>query len=328
MNAVTTTHAVHMDMDFVASQNLYQHLKQAQKSLVDTKTAVIIPAFRFKPWCSLRKLDTNQTCVEQSLQLLPRTKHEIRQLYVPPPQDRPLPNGHVEFFDRSENPHGHLSTDYKAWFAQNQTLEPISCISTLRYEPYLVTRTCRDVPPYPQAFSGYGKNKLVWVQQLHWQGWKFLRLKDGFVTHVPHSKTNAAKKFVEAVVAQQTVRVNELFLVFIQWLRKQVPDQRAIPMCGDDKVDVGEVCDEGLANGTPGSNCTTSCVPTKEEVNVDPTADPTSAPTAEPTSAPTTPPTMAPSPAPSTEAPTVPDECRRLQNSVFAGRLGERDCHK
>ena len=146
---------------------------------------------------------------------------------------------------------GHGSTRYKDWFKQNRetgdVLVEIDCFLSNRYEPYLVFRYCRELPPFQEPFTGYGKNKMTWVMQLRRVGYTFWQLgKGAFVIHYPHldSKSRVAwnnapaKKNDPAVEwkAYKRGQMDQLFVEFREWLQEKVPDATRTFFC-QDKLD-------------------------------------------------------------------------------------------
>ena len=149
---------------------------------------------------------------------------------------------------------GHGSTRYKEWFKQNyddgDTLLEIDCFLSNRYEPYLVFRLCWELPPFQEAFAGYGKNKMTWAMQLRRMGYTFWQLgKGAFVVHYPHLDSKSRQSWNEAPpqkhnnpssqIQWQTYkrgRMDQLFVEFREWLRSEVPDNTRTPFC-QDKLD-------------------------------------------------------------------------------------------
>jgi len=146
---------------------------------------------------------------------------------------------------------GHGSTRYKDWFRQNRiggdALVEIDCFLSNRYEPYLVFRYCQELPPFQEPFSGYGKNKMTWIMQLRRMGYTFWQLGRGaFVIHYPHLDSpsrvawnNAPEKRHDPKVQWQDYKrgqMDQLFVRFREWLRKEIPDSTKVPFC-EDKLD-------------------------------------------------------------------------------------------
>ena len=227
---IPTSHAVYVDMDFLMSNNVYNELLLYRESLVPVQTALVLPAFELLPFCEIGTIANNQTCTEEHLNVLPNTKEEAKAIYIAPKESK-YPGG-ITAFDRKWNPHGHLSTDYDAWFRQDESsVEPLSCVTSDKYEPYLVFRNCRDVPPFPEDFNGFGRNKIVWVQQLRRAGWRFLRMGGSFLTHLPHDKSNAFHQWRSINKAHRVNPVDDISESFRRWMIEQVPDEHVTPYC-------------------------------------------------------------------------------------------------
>ena len=228
--SISTSHAVYVDVDFLMSRNLYQELEKHRGSLLDAKATLVLPAFELLPFCELGTIENNQTCTDEHLRVLPNTKEEARQIYIQPKETK-YPGG-ITSFDRKWNPHGHGSTNYEAWFAQSESsLEPLHCVTSDKYEPYLVFRNCRDVPPFPEDFNGFGRNKIVWVQILRRIGFRFLRLGGGFLTHLPHDKSKAFDNWRSINKAHRVNPVDDISESFRRWMIEQVPDRHVVPYC-------------------------------------------------------------------------------------------------
>jgi len=155
---------------------------------------------------------------------------------------------HADPFDPT-NPGGHGSTRYKEWFEQSaEALVPIECVRSNRYEPYLVFRYCRDLPPFQEAFSGYGKNKMTWIMHLRRAGWEFWQLGESFLVHYPHLDSKARMHWNGGQHGEQLRKPNDkhekvnwlsfkrgqidrTFVDFRKWLYENVPDHTKVPMC-------------------------------------------------------------------------------------------------
>jgi hypothetical protein len=230
--AVKTTHVVYVDVDFWESSDLFETLQLHRETLMqDFKTALVLPAFQLNRQCKEWK-----ECPEKNVPVMPHGQDELLDLIYETAADR---------FDPT-NAGGHGSTRYVDWMDQTASqLIPIECVLSNRYEPYLVFRYCRDVPPFQEAFTGYGKNKMTWVMHLRRAGWKFWQVGHSFVVHYPHLDSKARmrwnggkngiqlRKPVKSVdwLAFKRGQIDSTFLAFRKWLHEQVPDQTQIPMC-------------------------------------------------------------------------------------------------
>eukprot|EP00980_Cylindrotheca_fusiformis_P015822 scaffold4634_cov122-Cylindrotheca_fusiformis.AAC.3 len=253
---ISTTHIVYIDVDFWTSDGMYDILKgtNVTNALVgDRKQALVIPAFQLFRQCVEWK-----DCREKNVPYMP---HSADDLYDMIREKR----GHM--FDPT-NTGGHGSTRYRDWLLQDDgTLFEIPCLKSNRYEPFLVIRYCRDLPPFQEAFSGYGKNKMSWMMQLVRSGYVLSQVGGVFLVHYPHLDSESRQHWNEAPnqlkvykegnkdhVPPQIRRPNEsetnlsfasykrgqvdqLFVKYRKWLRERVPDESRIGLCEDHQDD-------------------------------------------------------------------------------------------
>jgi len=234
LSAVQTTHVVYVDVDFWESIDLYDTLQLHTAVLAaDPRQALVVPAFQLARQCKEWR-----DCRENNIPLMPHVKDELLDLMVQ----------HVaDSFDPT-NPGGHGSTRYADWLDQSETeLLPITCVNSNRYEPYLVFRHCRDLPPFQEAFTGYGKNKMTWVMQLRRSGYRLRQLGGSFLVHYPHLDSPARmhwnggkhgapvrKPHDESALANfKRGQIDHAFVEFRAWLDRTVPDDTAVPKCAD-----------------------------------------------------------------------------------------------
>lgn len=235
LRAVTTTHVVYVDVDFWVSHDLVDMIRLHGTTLLNTKEAIVLPAFQLNRQCREWR-----DCREKNIPVMPHTKSELLDRIV---HRKSSP------FDPT-NLGGHGSTRYMDWFDQPaEHLIPIECFKSNRYEPYLVFRYCHDVPPFQEAFSGYGKNKMTWVMQMRREGWKFWQLGDGFVVHYPHLDSKSRMRWNGGENGIQLTKPNEkdhvnwtaykrgqidkTFVDFKRWLDENIPDKAVVPLCDD-----------------------------------------------------------------------------------------------
>ena len=149
----------------------------------DHKIALVIPAFQLSAQCE----SFDEACRDLHSSMLPDTKAELVSMY----REQSL-EPVISQFDSATNFHGHGSTRYADWCTQKEDeLLPIDCLTSKdRYEPYLVLRYCQELPPFQEAFTGYGQNKITWVQQVLRSGWKLHQVGGSFLVHVPHPKSS------------------------------------------------------------------------------------------------------------------------------------------
>jgi len=265
--AATTTHVFNLDMDFWTDINLYRTLQSSKvrKALVESnELAIVVPALSIYRDNQCRKSDSF-ICNDRHAKRMPTDRESIMQK---------VHNKEVTMFDVT-NAEGHDSTGYRKWFKHNLkvatfdeyqygalSLRPLDCLTSNRYEPYVVFRKCESTPPFQESFTGYGKNKLTWIMHLRHLGWTFSVLDDGFITHFPHRPSasrkewnntpEVLKKRRDGVRGKVKIRpselqdsdreqlnwmdfkrgkIDKLFVVFKDWLEDSVEDNHKVPLC-------------------------------------------------------------------------------------------------
>jgi len=236
LSAVKTSHVVYIDVDFWINRDLSAILQfpEVRRQLAeDPKSTLVIPAFQLARQCPEWR-----ECPDENIPEMPQNLLDMK---------RQILSHQVTRFDPT-NRGGHGSTRYKDWFKQNRVdgkvLIEIDCFLSNRYEPYLVFRYCRELPPFQEPFSGYGKNKMTWVMQLRRMGYRFWQLgKGAFVIHYPHLDSpsrmawnNAPDKRNDPTVKWQAYKrgqMDHLFVHFRKWLQEKVPDLTRTFFCED-----------------------------------------------------------------------------------------------
>ena len=235
LEMVHTSHVVYVDIDFWESSDLYATLQHHVQLLAqDPKQALVMPAFQLSRQCKGWR-----ECPEKNIPKMPMDKESLLDLMVEQHQ--------ANAFDPT-NQGGHGSTLYREWLNQEaEEIVPISCVKSNRYEPYLVFRYCHDLPPFQEAFTGYGKNKMTWVMQLRRAGYKLGQLGQSFVVHYPHLDSKARMHWNGGSGGQQLRgkpkqsnllefkrgQVDQTFLRFREWLEIAVPDETVVGKCKD-----------------------------------------------------------------------------------------------
>lgn len=247
---VQTSHLIYIDVDFWTSQDLYDtlsrspHIRQALAE--DSKLALVLPAFMLFRQCKAYK-----DCRKNNIPKMPLHKEDVLEMMV-------KKRGHI--FDPT-NRGGHGSTLYKDWIRQDVgSLKEISCLQSHRYEPFVIVQWCRHLPPFQNAFTGYGKNKLIWMMQMIRSGYKLAQIGGAFLVHYPHLDSAARTKWNESpeelVVKREKKhpeivqirrpqpkdgnlhlgtykrgQVDRLFVQFREWLELNVADTSRLGMC-------------------------------------------------------------------------------------------------
>ena len=263
LKGVKTTHITYIDVDFWPSKGLYEAILSRpirQALWEDPKLALVIPAFQLKRKKDCR--DETIDCRDEHVPRMPTTTDQLKQMVI----DRS-----AEVFDPT-NRGGHGSTDYQHWFTYQTSgddenlLHELPCLKSHRYEPFVTIRYCKEItPPFQQAFSGYGKNKMTWMMQVVASGFKFSQVAGAYLIHYPHaiSKSRqdwnkAPKELVDGNENDKNYnvrrvkpsdgnlgfekyhrgRVDELYIQFKEWLQKSIPASEArLGMCEDAQDD-------------------------------------------------------------------------------------------
>jgi hypothetical protein len=233
---VQTSHVAYADVDFWESTDLHTNLMRdhVRHALAqDPKAALVLPAFMMRRQCR-----EHRECPERNTPIMPHDQNDLFDLFR---------HKNATQFDPS-NRGGHGSTRYRDWMEQSETeLLPISCVLSNRYEPYLVVRYCRDLPPFQTAFSGYGKNKMTWVMQLVRSGYAFWQLGESFLVHYPHLDSSARMQWNGGPQGEQLskpkpgsdltdykrAQTDQTFIEFRDWLYAEIPDKTRIPKCDE-----------------------------------------------------------------------------------------------
>lgn len=219
LEAVSTSHVLVVDADFVPSAGLDEAIVQSIASL-EQRQALVVPAFERIMECSshddcLQHLQNNRS-------FIPHTMEEL---------DSCMQTNDCRVFQSDNNPDGHSSTRSEEWLHERRkqndmALYPIECFDSLRYEPYLVLPWCSNdaAPYYDERFHGYGKNKIQHVQHVRFLGYLFAVLPpQGFLVHAPHPDS-AVKEQWNDVKASALHR--EMDRLYREFLRELVDESR------------------------------------------------------------------------------------------------------
>jgi hypothetical protein len=122
------------------------------------------------------------------------------------------------------------------------------------------------LPPLPEAFTGYGKNKVAWIFFLRRVGYVFQQLGQAFVIHYPHDKSPAKRAWMEFEnqpgidlktsfnkdtmtdewANLKRVQMDEVFVQFRNWLSVLPTTGVRTPRCGN-----WNATDQALWSATP-----------------------------------------------------------------------------
>jgi Glycosyl-transferase for dystroglycan len=243
LRAVTTSHVVFIDVDFLFPLHMREQLRHhfATDLASNPKLALVLPAFELKQSSGSSSSSSSSSSTEPNISLVPSDKAQLLRWWDPH-----RPKNTVDVFHKyCKECHG--STRYDDWIDQpDHVLLPIHCIDSRLYEPYMAFRYCRELPPFQEAFTGYGRNKHAWMLQTRRAGYQYQQVGGVFVIHVPHAHSSARKhhfngKNGKAAMAKASPsgrkeqshreQMTIVFENFVQWLDKTVPDELRVPVC-------------------------------------------------------------------------------------------------
>ena len=162
LRSVNTSHVLVSDADFLPSRGLRDAIRAKAHWLANDKLALVVPAFQRKGG----RCKTLESCRER-LEPLPTTvPGRFGQLA------RCLREKDCLVFQGDNSPQSHGTTDSSRWLEGDETVRPIECFRSNRYEPYVVV-SMAQMPLYDERFAGYGKNKIQHVSHLRRMGYLF-----------------------------------------------------------------------------------------------------------------------------------------------------------
>jgi hypothetical protein len=255
---VQTSHFIVADVDFVPSRGLYAELLQhGSLMLNDLMLALVVPAFQRRGG-SCTSVSACRALAAQT-NFIPANLEELQQCMagntssVPTYTARLMSNSSRSLRSRSSissrsrgssgcivfqadnNYDGHSTTRSSDWLAASaHWLEPkpLTCFESSRYEPYLVLSTWGSATPrYDEQFTGYGKNKIQFVNHVRFAGFKFAVLPREFLMHFPHPKSSAKLAWLRNSTLHQ--QVDNQFVDFLKKLTKEYSSLRSsmAPIC-------------------------------------------------------------------------------------------------
>jgi len=94
-------------------------------------------------------------------------------------------------FHRSNCRRCHRPTNFRKWYT---TREVYDVSFELKFEPYFVVRKSPTLPPFWEHFTGFGQNKVSWVEEVAAAGYRFYVSPDSFLIHINHDYKNQPTK--------------------------------------------------------------------------------------------------------------------------------------
>jgi len=256
---VRTSHFIVADVDFVPSRGLYAELlRHGSLMLSDLTLALVVPAFQRRggsctsvPTCRALAAQTNfipatleelQQCMAgnssstptvSTARLMTNSSRRLRSRSSTGNRSRGSSGCIV--FQADNNYDGHSTTRSSDWLAASAhwlAPKPLTCFESNRYEPYLVLSTWGAATPrYDEQFTGYGKNKIQFVNHVRFAGFQFAVLPREFLMHFPHPKSSAKLAWLRNSTLHQ--QVDNQFVAFLKKLTKEYSGVRSsmTPIC-------------------------------------------------------------------------------------------------
>ena len=173
MDYAVTDYVFMLDVDFIPSPdthaNMLRYIQYSKTKNWNHKIALIVPAFE-------REIQRHENV---TIHQLPTTKKELVRL---------LNDDSSQYFTfhRQYSP-GHGPTNYPKWYAVQRKTYSIDY--QLYYEPYvMVNRAAANgtLPRFFEGFTGFGRNKQSWIEELAAAGYQFKVMPNSFLIHINH----------------------------------------------------------------------------------------------------------------------------------------------
>ena len=233
IRCVATSHYFIVDVDFWPSSELLPLLRRqltgwggaaGGSSAPSPPKALVVPNFQ-RSGHGCRTSEDPLACrnsFEAGGIVMPRTFADLQQC---------LSSTDCVVFDGEYNPQGQASTDVRSWRALPPgSVRRIPCITSERYEPYVVLRREASTPLFDERFTGYGKNKVQLIVHLRRAGYMFEVLGGGFLCHFPHMRSEAKHHWLHSSAHG---KVDRLFASFVKELAKRQGGKTpTTPLCG------------------------------------------------------------------------------------------------
>jgi len=258
LDLVTTSHVLMLDVDFIPSVRLAEHIRSVLLNSQDKdilKNAIVVPAFERKEISQQGLLNTHNTSGSfSSMVSMPRTTQDLKACYD---------TKECIAFQSDVNWEGHFSTQSDTWIKNavesddsDWSMRRIECFHSHRYEPYVVIPWCplkggkaRDEgashdetlstpelsvplsPYYDERFYGYGKNKIQLISHLRALGYMFHVLPRGFITHHPHPESKVKRTWNNNGKFDLHQKMDSLYPSFLNELATKYGGVSVTPIC-------------------------------------------------------------------------------------------------
>ena len=218
LRKVNTSHVLVSDADFLPSRGLRDAIRAKARWLANEKLALVIPAFQRKGG----RCKTLESCRERLEPLAETVPGRFGQLA------RCLREKDCLVFQGDNSAQSHGTTDSSRWLEGDETVRPITCFRSNRYEPYVVVAMAQ-MPSYDERFAGYGKNKIQHVSHLRRMGHLFAVLPRHFLIHVPHPRSGSKQEWLNSY--QTHSGVDALYSSFLKELDVKYKAATRVHLC-------------------------------------------------------------------------------------------------
>ncbi|KAK8790305.1 hypothetical protein WA538_001323 [Blastocystis sp. DL] len=228
IRAAATSHFFVCDMDVWPLESVYATMVETMASetvegsiLRRGKTAVIIPVYEYVVACSSFK-----SCVRQRDMRIPATKRALRTC---------LGLKKCREFRQGQDLHNYY---FPEWLSDNftQILTPVNCFVKDKQEPYLIVPKTAELPYFDEAFKNYGYNKVEWVADLRYAGYRFYVFGPGFGVDVAHPRGKYQKAFLGTMIEKHVIPNKSLYEAKLAKLARS--RKSVTRTCGKDRVEV------------------------------------------------------------------------------------------
>jgi len=170
---------INLDVDFIPSISSHNQLLYQVSKLKNPKRAVLmLPSFE-------RQLADNENWENVTSSDLPATKKKLLR-EMRRNKEKVYSPFHHSFF-----PAGHGPTDFARWYKAS---DAYMVNYKKNFEPYYVVLKTDKLPQFWEHLTGFGKNKLSWVEEMALAGYEFHVAPDCFLVHINHSHPNSEPK--------------------------------------------------------------------------------------------------------------------------------------
>lgn len=82
----------------------------------------------------------------------------------------------------------------------------------VNYEPYFVMKMSSAIPPFWEHFTGFGRNKISWVEEVAIRGYRFYVSPDSFLIHINHDYSKQDVQVVRPFIIDEYAHRFQVYL--------------------------------------------------------------------------------------------------------------------